>query len=346
MKQIERIPDHCYLTSETVFNVDGTTEQVLRAKPETVSNIVTVKQLGGMTSVNLHCIGVAKGVNTHEIHDYNVATGYLPDDDDTIVKRAAESKRVSVSRLRSTVRELVTCNPWDYFVTITLRPDLWDRDNPENLQKAIRDDFRRWARKRINRQLPYGDCAYLLIPELHENGGVHIHGFIHSVPPEEIIAYTADDVSATTPLPFYICSQVMSGHEIYHLRLWDNKYGYNTIIPIRDRDRAANYATKYITKSPGAEVFKTRLWHSRGLTRPKPAAKFQISSDEMESFRVEMNQIAAITKDGKTFQSEYYQPGNTSGQAPVAGINTMVDRDTMSTEDVIAYLEMEYLRIL
>lgn len=347
MRQIDKVPDHCFLTSETVFNTDGTSEHVLRAKPETVSNIVTVKQLGGMTEVDLHCIGVDKGVNTHDVHDFNVASGFLPADEDTAEERTLESKRVSESRLRKTVRELAACNPWDFFVTITLSPELWDRDHPEKLQSSIMNDFRSWSRKQINNLRPYRNCAYLLIPELHDKGGVHLHGFIHNVPSEEIVPYTMDDVLSPVPLPYYICSEVKAGREINHLRLWDIKYGYNMLLPIGDSDRAANYATKYITKSLDTTVFRTRIWHSRGLMRAKPRAVFQLPFGEhfLDEYKEYMRAIAAITPNGVTLQKEYYRPDENSDNSPVAGINTLVDRDTMSTEDVIHYLGMEYPRI-
>ncbi len=335
-----RIPNHCIIAAETIFEPDGSSKQILRAKPNLQAGIITVKKLGGMTEVNLHCIGVDKGVNTHDIHEFNLISGFLSQDDETAEERKSESKRVSESRLRSTIREYAACNPWDYFVTITLNPLWWDRENPESLQTEIMNDFRRWSRMQVRKVRPYQDCAYLFVPELHEQGGVHLHGMIHQVPVCELVPYTMDDVNSEIPLPRYICDEVAHGKEIYHLRLWDSKYGYNTLTRIRDQDRAANYITKYISKSFDAAIFKTRVWHARGLQRAATVARFRLppGEEELDAYREYVHAIAAVTSNGVTLQQEYCRPGKDS----IAGINTMVNGDTMTALNVAAYLSLRY----
>ena len=81
--------------------------------------------------------------------------------------------------------------------------------------------------------------------------------------------------------------------------------------------------------------------------KAKPRAVFQLPFGEhfLDEYKEYMHAIAAIAPNGVTLQKEYYRPDENSDNSPVAGINTLVDRDTMSTEDVIHYLGMEYPRI-
>lgn len=334
-----KIPDNCYLESETRYLSDGTPFQVLHAKPYLQANIASVKRLGGMTEVSVKSIKLLKGTDTHKIHAFNLASGYLQPDEETIEKRAAESKRVSESRLRNQVRELGACNEWDYFITITLNPAKWDRMNPKLLQSAINNDFRRWARKQINNTRPYKKCAYLIIPECHQNGAIHLHGLVHLIPEAELLPYTMTEINSDIPLPYRICEAVRNKIEIYHCKIWDEKYGYNTLTRIRDRDRISNYLTKYITKELNATIFKTRCWHSRGLNKAELMARYQIPAGEpaLEDYIEFIRPVSAITQS-------YYLPGE-QDNGKIAGVKSLIDGDVMTADDVSYHLNTAYLKI-
>ena len=151
----------------------------IRAIPYMDQDIVNVLAMGGMTKSNYRAASIAKGVNTHDIHNFNVKTGYMPPDSETKTERERESKRVSLSRSTSRVKELVACNPWDYFVTITLDGTFWVRDDPVGLQSAIQAEAKRWTRLQVKGQRPYRDYKYLLIPDQHRDGSYHLHGFVY-----------------------------------------------------------------------------------------------------------------------------------------------------------------------
>ena len=85
--------------------------------------------------------------------------------------------KASLSRSKSAVLELAYCNAWDMFVTITF--DKTKVINRHNVQETMRS-MRTWLnnyKKRYAKSL-----KYLLIPELHKDGAVHVHGLISGVP--------------------------------------------------------------------------------------------------------------------------------------------------------------------
>lgn len=77
----------------------------------------------------------------------------------------------SVHRSFRMVERLFLCNKWDFFVTLTLAPSVCkDRSNADVVKMVLRD--------RLNRLLKSGiDFDYLLVPDYHEDGNLHFHGF-------------------------------------------------------------------------------------------------------------------------------------------------------------------------
>ena len=339
------IPENSVLKTEETA-IGDKVMSVLRCTPYQSKGIIQVKGLGGMTEVTMFRTKLAPGVSTREIHIFNVESGALPPDELTTEKRKTESERVSVARSISAVRELVACNNWDWFGTITLSPEKWpDRYEPVGLQEAVKALATKWRRKQVCGEHPYRDYKYLFVPEMHQDGAIHLHGVVNLIPEESYIPYTMADVESDRALPEYICDAVRAGKQIGHCKEWDEVFGFNVLEPIIDTDRAANYITKYVTKDLGTAVFKTRYWSSRGLKRASVVAEFQMPPGEtaLREYNDLLIPYAAVTSEGEILHREYYRPSQGEGDTDtLAGIKTVIDGERLSTKGVVDLLGEHY----
>lgn len=135
----------------------------------------------------------------------------------------------SVSRSKRVLFEYAMCNEWEYFVTLTL-----DQEKVES-----RYDLASIAKKmqklvtKINRPIRDGKgtrtkkMEYVLIPEKHDKGGWHFHGFMRGFE-ESDIRYNK--------------------HHYQEWVQWREEMGFMNMQKIRNPEACAKYATKYITK--------------------------------------------------------------------------------------------------
>lgn len=333
------VPDHC-----SVRLVQKNGEYVERCVPDLDLNTISVYQIGGTHKVVRQAVKPARGVNTHAVHDFNVRSGWL--DEDSEKERKTESLRTSLSRTKRTLYELAACNPWLFFVTITLDPQRWNRFDPEGLQKAFSDESKRWRNRQVKGVKPYAGYRYLFVPEPHENGAVHVHGFVTLIPEPQLAPYTLGEVNSAAPLPEYVCDKVRAGEPIFHCTEWERLFGWNTVVPIDDPDRAASYITKYITKSLGALDAKTRIWHSRGLQRARLVGQYRVTLPtpyELEQYDTVMSALAARTADGRVLHDKNYIYGSDEkGTLSLVSTVTRINEKDAPLENVMAYLNMNY----
>lgn len=140
-----------------------------------------------------------------------------------------EKIRCNLSRAKSKVREYVLCNDWDYFCTLTLSPERYDR---HNLKKYIHDLSR--FIQNYNRYCSDDEkVRYLFIPEMHKDGSWHLHGFIRGIRERDM----------------YINSNGYTSWTQY-----DEKFGYLSFSKIADKGNCSKYALKYITKDSAKSV--------------------------------------------------------------------------------------------
>lgn len=143
----------------------------------------------------------------------------------------------NLSRTKSRVFELAYCNPWSYFVTFTLAPDLHNRYDLETIKKQLPKSIRNYGQRHKI------DMAYLLLPEFHKDGAIHFHGFVNGIPEENLIKFTLND-----KIPYKLREKLEKGDTVYHWLFYDKQYGWNTFEPVRNHEAAAKYIMKYITK--------------------------------------------------------------------------------------------------
>lgn len=151
----------------------------------------------------------------------------------------------AVHRAVSSIRDIVLCNSWDWWVTLTIAPDSMDegwRYDYDAQQKKIRILLDNMVRRK--------GLRYILIPELHQDGAIHYHGFFGGGIKAKWSG-TMQSPSGGKPVRVKSVDRkrlVAEGwREVYNLPDWT--LGFSTAIaPYGDRLGAARYACKYATK--------------------------------------------------------------------------------------------------
>ena len=174
----------------------------------------------------------------------------------------------SLSRSRATVFELAICNQWDYFVTLTIDGQKYDRSNLRIYMKS----FSKWLNN-YNYQ-NQSDIRYLLIPENHQDGSWHMHGLLSAVPLSDLKLFTLQD-----HLPYRLRKKISSGRSIYDWPRYRSAFGWSVAEPIMSKEACAKYITKYITKSLAESRIALNhhpFYCSQGLNRAKEIYRAEI----------------------------------------------------------------------
>ena len=195
----------------------------------------------------------------------------------------------SLSRTKSRVTELVLCNPWEYFVTLTLDSKKYNRYDLRCFKKHL-------SKFLNNLRFRYGwDIKYLLIPEPHKDGAWHMHGLFMGIPKSELTPFSLHD-----HLPMRVLRMLGEGRQIMNWTRYADNFGYVTCEPIRNLEATAKYITKYITKdlvSSQVGLNKNLYLCSQGLNRAETICRGHIVNDFQPDF---CNDYVAI----KTFKTE------------------------------------------
>ena len=149
----------------------------------------------------------------------------------------------SISRTKSRIYEIARCNPWEYFVTLTLdktKIDCYDiKGFTVKFNRMISDTNKDRERK----------IQYMIIPEKHKNGAFHFHGFI--------MGLTEEDVRKNK-------------NKYLEWGSYRDKFGYCSLSQIRSIEACSAYCKKYITKDLRATIKKkgaNMYYCSLGLSR-------------------------------------------------------------------------------
>lgn len=206
----------------------------------------------------------------------------------------------NIRRAKNTIKELVLCNDWEYFITLTLDPKKYDRYNLQKFNKDL-SQYIRDLRKKHNT-----DIKYLLIPEQHKNGAWHMHGFLLGLPKSELELFSKEQ-----KLPYYILNKLENGEEIYNWPGYQKRFGNCDIEPIRDKDRVSSYVTKYVTKDLESSIkeLNAKMYYcSKGLNRAKVLKK-GCTTELYKPTYIKQND------DGEILYSEQWLPPMSENQA-------------------------------
>lgn len=156
-------------------------------------------------------------------------------------KSEGEDMKRSARRAAAKLRRLALANDFTYFVTLTFDPEKVDSLDPAAVAKVLS----RWTDNMVRRH----GLRYLLVPELHKSGRIHLHGFFAGAGLEVVDSGHVD----------------ACGHPVYNLPQWG--YGFSTAIRLYgDYHAAVGYCSKYITKLEGQRIMG-RWYYSGGALR-------------------------------------------------------------------------------
>lgn len=174
-----------------------------------------------------------------------------------------EIERISLSRAKSRVRQLIALNQFEYFFTATISPDssiIKNRYDIDVVSKKIQEKFKNLSRK----------CEllkYLYVFEKHLDGAIHLHGVL-SIDNKEI----------------YI-----NKNGYYSLRFFDN-IGFTSLSKIKNINACASYCIKYITKQCVKSARGSYYYRSRNLVNEPEEKRLDAAiSKDLERFVIFKN---------------------------------------------------------
>lgn len=184
-----------------------------------------------------------------------------------------EKLEESIIRAKSRIVEISLCNPWDYFVTLTLNKEKFDRYNLKGYVKALGKFLNNYNERKLHGKEP---IRYLLIPEQHEDGAWHLHGFIQGLPES------------------HLCR---NNNGYWDWQAYSEKFGFMSLDYIKDKEKCANYILKYISK--GFEEnnigLESHLYYcSKGLKRAEVIYKDVVTKPTTEAEGFYKNDYVAI----------------------------------------------------
>lgn len=128
----------------------------------------------------------------------------------------------SIRRAKEKIFDIAMCNDFEYFITWTLDKEMIDRYDAQLVAQKLK--------KFLNNLVVRKEVRYLVVPELHKDGAIHMHG---------LIAGQLRMIDSGRKLP--------DGRIVYNMPEW--KLGFSTAIPLdSQKGRVSGYITKYVQK--------------------------------------------------------------------------------------------------
>lgn len=201
-----------------------------------IQNVFTVKQYGEHTIKIAYC--------------KNIREDGWEDDRKKTKKGTVNTEKMenNISRAKNIVKEYALCNPWDYWCTFTIDPKKYDRYNLDGFFKDFSDTIRNYNNFNC-KDCPEHRIKYLLVPEQHEDGAWHLHGFIKGIRPKDL----------------YI-----NDYGYLTWKQYEKKFGFISMDKIQDLDKASSYILKYMTKDVDknvSELGRHMYYASHGLQK-------------------------------------------------------------------------------
>ncbi|MEA4896597.1 MAG: hypothetical protein VB064_15240 [Oscillospiraceae bacterium] len=177
------------------------------------------------------------------------------------------------SRARSMIKQYGLCNDWDYFVTLTLDKEKYNRYELGKFKSDLirfACDIRKKYKKVDNRRL-----SYVFVPENHKDGAWHMHGLLYGVPESAVCPFVKGKH------PDYLVD-----HGFLNWPDYAAKFGFVSLGVIRDKVGTVLYTTKYINKDIKAlaDMKGNHLYlHSNPLKKAEKVADIYGNYAELDS---------------------------------------------------------------
>lgn len=184
----------------------------------------------------------------------------------------------SLKRAKDKIQDIVLCNDFDYFVTLTFNPEKVDSFNVEAVKTAIKN----WLNNGVKRR----NFKYIAIPEFHKSGRIHLHGLMSG------------------DLKLSDSGRTHNGRTVYHITDWKEKFGFCTAVKIDGNINSLSYyITKYITKG-NDKIFGRFYWSSKNLTREPEIAYGMADFGEINQFEYKVPNCTRKLKYEADFKFE------------------------------------------
>lgn len=163
---------------------------------------------------------------------------------DERAEKDIENLERSLRRTQAEIADIIDCNNFEWFGTLTTDPKKIDRYNDNEVIRRVSTFL-----NNLRRKSP--DLNYLLVPERHKDGALHFHA---------LFGHLDVDMSDS--------GRKWHGEPIYNLKSYT--WGFSDFTRIKDKARTANYCRKYITKEMLTErKNKKRYWCTKNLKKPE-----------------------------------------------------------------------------
>ena len=181
----------------------------------------------------------------------------------------------SMRRAAGRLRDLALCNDFRWFVTLTLDPAKIDRHSMEALTHVLN----RWADNRVRRK----GLRYVLVPERHKDGAIHLHGFFNdALPLVDSGTISRPGGKPRKPRSAAQAAQWLAegGKRVYNIPDWS--LGFSTALELSGEYHAAvAYVCKYVRKQQ--EKIGGRWFYSGGKLEEPVVSYPDISYREIEA---------------------------------------------------------------
>ena len=163
----------------------------------------------------------------------------------------------SVNRAKKKVHDIAALNDFDYFITWTLDDRKIARCDPSTVSKKLKIF--------LSNKVKRNEMSYVIVPELHSDGkAIHMHGLISG-------DFQLEASGLFTP----------DKRSIYNMPDW--KYGFSTCIELNgDREKAANYISKYISKE-FRKLFGNFYYAGGNVKRWPPTSYTNLDYDSIDA---------------------------------------------------------------
>ena len=175
----------------------------------------------------------------------------------------AANRSRAARRAAAKVRDLALCNPFRYFVTLTLDPQKTDRYDIKTVTKKLNT----WLDNQVRRN----GLLYVLVAERHKDGAIHFHGLINEAPglvPSGTWKVPGHKKPMRPRSRRQAAAWAAQGAEAGYCQVlnWEGwRYGFSTAIPLYgDYSAAVAYVCKYIRKQTGPEGPVGGRWYYHG----------------------------------------------------------------------------------
>jgi len=257
-------------------------------------------------------------------------------DDDFAPEELPEGKvPENVRRAKKAIEAYALCNDWTYWATFTLRPGKYKtRLDLASFRKDVMQLLRNVRRE------TGGDVAALLVPELHRNlDGWHMHGLLR-LPVDQLRQF-----QITETLPLKLKERIATGKTLYDWPRYREAFGWVCIEPLENRDAAARYITKYVTKGLNDRETAEKMtkgqhlyYVTRGLKRPEVLydLRCDVLEGRVQPALVGSETVMAWDRDHHRVEWSYNYPGGEVEWLRPAGegspANQVVDRTAASAD--------------